>query len=346
MVNNPIIGKIYYFIYYYTHIILFIFFSFISILFESFLIYTFSYLEIGNFSYFFAINTGFIINFILNVNYNFLIKNYKKVPTFLIFVIISYISIFIQLNINEFISISSENYLYNRISSTLFIFIFIIFLHTKYTFKDQKKIGVAAYANYKENIIKIFNKVNEFPDFIHIDLVDNTFNKNASKIDYKIFENVKLLWPYKEVHLHIMSKNPLKHINKISEKIDVVIIHNNSLNKKKIIEKCKELKFKVGLCFFYNEKFDKKDNLYKNIDIYGVLSIKKPGVSGQRFQEQSYDLIKTINKYKSSTQKLFIDGGLNNNLIRHLNADYFVSASNLLLSNNPFFQFFKIRVRS
>lgn len=346
MVNNPILGKIYYYIYYYTHIILFIFFSFISILFESFLIYLFNYFKLGNFSYILAINAGFIVNFLLNINFNFLIKNYKKIPTFLIFLTISYVSIFIQFNINEFIAISSENYLYNRISSTLFIFIFIVFLHTKYTFKDQKKIGVAAYANFQDNIIKIFNKVNEFPDFIHVDLVDNSFNKNASKIDYQIFENVKLLWPQKEVHLHIMSKNPLKHINKVSNNVDVVIIHNNSINKKKAIEKCKKIGLKVGLCFFYNETIDNKNILYEKIDFFGVLTIKRPGVSGQKFEEKSMDLIQAINNQKSPWQKLFIDGGLNNNLIKHLNADYFVSASNLLLNNNPFFQFFKIRVRS
>ena len=44
-------------------------------------------------------------------------------------------------------------------------------------FKDKVKIGVAVYANGIEDINKIFQKINKYPDFIHVDLVDTTFNK-------------------------------------------------------------------------------------------------------------------------------------------------------------------------
>ena len=56
------------------------------------------------------------------------------------------------------------------------------FFHSKFSFKDFKKVGVAIYANGVEDIPQIFNEIANFPDFIHVDIVDQTVNKNSKKV--------------------------------------------------------------------------------------------------------------------------------------------------------------------
>ena len=77
------------------------------------------------------------------------------------------------------------------VSGTCFIFFY--FAHVKFSFKDKVKIGVAVYANGIEDINKIFQKINKYPDFIHVDLVDTTFNKNSLEINPN---QIKLLAKY------------------------------------------------------------------------------------------------------------------------------------------------------
>ena len=46
------------------------------------------------------------------------------------------------------------------------------FFHIKFSFKDNRKVGVAIYANGYEDVKKIFNTSGPYPDFIHVDIVD------------------------------------------------------------------------------------------------------------------------------------------------------------------------------
>ena len=52
-------------------------------------------------------------------------------------------------------------------------------LHKKYTFSEYKKVGIAVYAHGNEDISGIFHKIGPIGDFIHIDIVDKTFNLSA-----------------------------------------------------------------------------------------------------------------------------------------------------------------------
>ena len=52
-------------------------------------------------------------------------------------------------------------------------------LHRRFTFRDFKRVGVAIYANGVENLKDIYERIGQYPDFIHVDIVDQTFSEDA-----------------------------------------------------------------------------------------------------------------------------------------------------------------------
>ena len=61
----------------------------------------------------------------------------------------------------------------------------------------------------------IYKKVGQSPDFIQIDLVDETIYKNAKEVDLNIIKKVREYWPEKEIELHLMSLNADYWIKKL-----------------------------------------------------------------------------------------------------------------------------------
>ena len=92
------------------------------------------------------------------------------------------------------------NYNIKRIFSSGLFFLIGYFLHLTFTFKKSIKVGVAIYANGYEELEIIKNKIGEFPDFIHVDIVDKTMKKNADEIDFSKLDEIKKIWPDKEIH--------------------------------------------------------------------------------------------------------------------------------------------------
>ena len=95
-------------------------------------------------------------------------------------------------------------------------------MHTlNFTFKSAIKVGVAIYANGLEEVNKIYNKIGKYPDFIHVDIVDETYLTNYPKPKTHKLEVIKAYWPNHKIHIHIMSKYPSRYID---EAINTVII--------------------------------------------------------------------------------------------------------------------------
>ena len=58
-------------------------------------------------------------------------------------------------------------------------------------------------------IKKIYEKIGPYPDFIHVDIIDNTMNEKAADTKLSKLEVVKAYWPNHSIETHIMSKNPI-----------------------------------------------------------------------------------------------------------------------------------------
>ena len=66
-----------------------------------------------------------------------------------------------------------------------------LFFTFNFYFQKSIKVGVAIYANGYEELEIIKNKIGEFPDFIHVDIVDKTMKKNADEIDFSKLDAIK-----------------------------------------------------------------------------------------------------------------------------------------------------------
>ena len=72
----------------------------------------------------------------------------------------------------------------------------------KFSFRDYKKVGVAIYANGIEDIKSIWEKISTFPDFIHVDIIDETFSNNTPNPKAYRLETIEAFWPQKDIHCH------------------------------------------------------------------------------------------------------------------------------------------------
>lgn len=279
---------------------------------------------------------GIFFSYWFNVRYNFKISKSKRNKALTYFVLISLSSYLIQIFIIEyFINFYSYELLRFLTSGSLFWIAY--FLHRKYSFKDFKKVGIAIYANGVEDINLIFNKVGNYPDFIHVDIVDKTINSKAkSVLSYKT-EVIRAFWNAKFIEAHIMSKNPQIWIPKIVDNVNRIFIHCDIAdNIADTLILLKDKKCEAGIVVQEKEHLKILDKYHHLIDSILVLSIKNAGYSGQNFRMSSLDLISIINKHKHRNKfSLVVDGGVNQKTISLIKSENVVSGSFVLNSKNP-----------
>jgi len=152
-----------------------------------------------------SVITGIVFSFWFNVRYNFKISKSKRNLSLYYFLIISFSSYLTQVFlINKFETQLSYEKL--RIITSGSFFWFAYLLHRRFSFKDFKKVGVAIYANGVENLESIYEKIKTYPDFIHVDIVDETFNEKSKEVLTYKTEVIKGYWNSKFIECHVMSK--------------------------------------------------------------------------------------------------------------------------------------------
>ena len=285
---------------------------------------------------FISVILGILFSFWINVRYNFKISKIKRNRALLYFLIISLTSYVVQFFlINKF-----ENYFSYEILRLIFSgsFFWIAYLiHRNFSFKDYKQVGVAIYANGVENIKYIFDRIENYPDFIHVDIVDETINEDAEQTLSFKSEVIRGYWNSKFIEIHIMSKTPKKWILETIDHVDCIFIHCDiNENIEEILSFIKSKKVKPGIViqeFKHIDIFEKHHDIIDNILI---LCIEKPGFSGQKFKMESLKLIEEINKNKYRDQiTLTIDGGINNENISLIKSEKVVSGSYVLNDKDP-----------
>ena len=285
---------------------------------------------------FLSVIIGIFISFWCNVRYNFKISKSKRNRSLIYFLIISLFSYLIQVFfIEKFQNQIPYEKLRFLISGSFFWIAYI--LHRKLSFKDFKKVGVAIYSNGVENIESIYQKVNQYPDFIHIDIVDETFNKESKKVlSYKT-EVIKGYWNTKFIECHIMSKNPKKWIDDIIQNVDRIFIHCElNENIEELLNLIKENNCQTGLVIQNIDQLSVYERYRNIIDSLLVLSIETPGFSGQSFKMDSIETISKINNHKFRNRiSLVVDGGVNNKNIPLIESENIVSGSYVINSEEP-----------
>tara|TARA_B100000768_G_C11268647_1_gene372317 strand:- start:543 stop:1595 length:1053 start_codon:yes stop_codon:yes gene_type:complete len=327
------------------YLILYVLIGFISILFELFLRKTLLTLSIQDiFASMISLFLGILLAFFLNIKINFKISAGKVKNSLIFFFLISFLSFLTQNILSKFF-LKNFEYESARIVISGICFIFFYFLHLKISFKNTIKTGVAIYVNGVEDIAKIYSKIKSFPDFIQVDIVDTSFYEKALDIKSYRLETIKAYWPNKEIHVHIMSKNPQEWIEKSIPYADKIFFHYEmNDNIKDILNKFKKDNEKFGLAVSINTDFEKYKEFLKIFKNFLLVSIPNPGYSGQKFSNKTYETIQKIRNYQGSKiEKLCIDGGIDENTIKNLDADEIVSGSYILEAKNPIQNILKLQ---
>ena len=284
---------------------------------------------------FFSLLLGIFFAFYFNVNFNFKIKKSKLLRAFIFFLAISFLSWSFQYIISKNFNFSNYENTRLIISGTVFIVFYL--LHRKFSFKDIKRVGVAVYLKEDEDINEIFNKVTQYPDFIHVDIVDKTYNDNKIKYDSQKIKLIKKLWPNKEIHVHIMSANPSDWIDEVKNFADLIFIHweiEEDINI--LLAKIKKLKIKSGIAIKMDTSLEVLKEYLNQINSILLMSIDNIGQSGNTFSKSAIFKIQELKKnYNLSKIRLCADGGISDNVIMNVNCEDIVSGSFILNSNNP-----------
>ena len=291
---------------------------------------------------------GIFYAFYLNIKINFFVPKVFLKKSLIYFVTISLMSFIVQKLIQNSQVFIDYNYNIKRIFSSGLFFLIGYFLHLTFTFKKSIKVGVAIYANGYEELEIIKHKIGEFPDFIHVDIVDKTMKKNADEIDFSKLDAIKKIWPAKEIHTHIMSKHPLRLIQKVIKFSKIIYVHkevNENLNDLKKYMLDHNVIPGIALHSKLNYKNIEKDTEgFKEIML---LSIDKPGFSGQKFNERTFELINKIDQMRNRSDiNLLVDGGVNSQIIKKINCEKIVSGAAVLKSDKPITEIMKLQTVS
>ncbi len=317
---------------------LYILFGILSIILEFFSRYYFIGLNIGVIpSTFLAISIGIMFAYWANVKFNFKIPKSRRNRSLLYFIIISCFSGFIQWSLKTVLAFDFLSYESARLIISGLVFFVAYLLHRKYSFRDFKKVGVAIYANGIEDLKKIHERIGQYPDFIHVDVVDKTMSQNAQEVKTYRLETMKAYWPTTQVQSHIMSKKPSLWLEQVLQYSDVVYVHaecDEDVNK--LLKKIQHSGKKAGLALTMATDPNKIVKLLEISDYVLLLTIPQPGSSGQKFDPSGLDKIKQINNLTFRNNfVLCIDGGVNENIVSMLEAENIVSGSSVLKNKDP-----------
>ncbi len=293
--------------------------------------------------YFIAITIGFIIGlltaFSLNVRFNFHIAPGKRKKALIYFFFISVVSFFTQFFLRKQLLTVGVNMEASRFIIAGLFSVISYFLHRHFSFREFKKVGVAIYADGVEDIQLIYNKIADVSDFIHIDIVDTTFNANCKEVKAYRAEVVRAYWQNKKIEVHIMSKNPSIWLNDLLPYVDVIYIHL-SINEdiEEVINRINTKGVNAGIAVGINDDLSLVANYLnkKLINHILLLSIPQPGFSGQKFDSSALTILEELNNHKERANfDICVDGGVNISTVKYLNVESVVSGSYILSAANP-----------
>lgn len=194
------------------------------------------------------------------------------------------------------------------------------------------KISVSILSK-KDDYKKVIKKLNKTSsDYLHLDIMDNTFTDTFS-FDYKNAKKIAKL-NKKKLDIHIMSSNLDNIIDDyIKLSPDIISFQVEAINNiRKYIDKIKDNNIKVGLAINPDTNIDTIKEYIKDIDVILVMSVYA-GKGGQTFIKDTVNKIKEIKKLKYN-YLIEVDGGINNETIKLINnyVDIVVSGSYIVNS--------------
>lgn len=283
--------------------------------------------------------TGVVFAFLGNYYLNFKINSQKFWRTFAFFSVISVFSYSINIYASNFLHIINwQSYPLARFLTSGCLFLIAYSLHRRITFRfAAKNFGLAIYVSRPSDIDVIYERVGDYCDHIHFDLVDETIKNDAEKIDLYAIKKGRNLWKWQPFMLHIMSKKPFQYVRECIDDVDVVLVHIDSEdNIYQIIAECRNKQKKVGVVGHCSVDLSELLPYLPHVDYVLVLGIEKPGHSGQTLMPQAIIMADALALLSRRYHyDLIFDGGVTLQNVNHIPAEYIVSSSAVLRNENP-----------
>lgn len=281
----------------------------------------------------------------MNVRFNFKVPIAKRNRALLYFAGISGLSAFLNYVFRTQLFEFGWSYEQARFGVSAVLFSFAYLLHRRYSFADRKQVGVAVYANGVEDIRGIREKIGEFPDFIHVDLIDASFGASDTDVRSYRLETIRAYWPKRKIHVHLMTRHPTRWLAEVLPHADVVIVHHEiDEDLREIFNQIESAGRQGGLALSHDTPIEAAAAMLDRITLLMLLTIERPGHSGQTFQLDALERIAAINTWPDRSRfKICVDGGVNERNIHLLNVELVVSGSSVLKANNPAGQIMRLQ---
>lgn len=332
--------------YRFNYLINYIFIGFFSVLLEVLIVNNLG--KLGMPFYFNVIvgfGSGVLVSFLLNSKLNFKVPKSQNTRTFFLFVTISTIAFVLNILLMKvLITIINASYGLLRFVTAGCIFMVSYLAHRRITFKFLKNVGIAVYLSKNQSISEVYSKIRNYADFVHLDLVDNTFSKEAKEVDLSIIKEVDKTWALEKM-LHIMSKTPSIWINKMHQHVNTIIFHLDiDESVREIVKLCKRYGKKVGIALTLDSSLDEIIPYLRYLNFVQLMGISDLGKTGRFFEPASLTRLAELNKLRRKFNfEIIFDGGVKPTNIGRINAKYIVSSSGLLSSNDPVRAFMELK---
>jgi pentose-5-phosphate-3-epimerase/putative flippase GtrA len=279
-----------------------------------------------------SLGIGILLAFVGNTYFNFKVPPTRRNRAFIYFVAVSVFSGVIQWGVAKQLVQVTLNYEQGRLLISGGMFMIAYILHRRFTFRDFKQVGVAIYANGVENLQRIHEQIGQYPDFIHVDIVDSSFAPEAKETKAYRMETIRALWPEREIHTHIMSKNPSRWLQDVVPYSDTIYIHwecDEDIDE--MINVVQQEGKKAGVALCMSTTLDEAQGVLDKVDAVLLLTIQEPGRSGQVFDLEGLNRIKQLNSQPFRDQfRVCVDGGVDEKVVGLLKVEDVVSGSSVL----------------
>ncbi|MCG6154652.1 GtrA family protein [Rubinisphaera margarita] len=282
---------------------------------------------------------GLLFAFYMNARFNFRVPREYFFRTFLLFVVVSVLSYAANLAAASFAPIGQlAGYPLSRFVTAGCLFLIAYNLHRRFTFRQTtRNIGLALYPHRKEELDYAYHRVGDQLDHVHIDIVDSTFCPDAAPVDLSLVGDIRRMWTWQPVCLHVMSRQPLRWIECCWNDFDWLLVHTDIEDDVlAIIARCREHGRKIGVVWHHTVTFADLMPFLPHVDFVMVLGIEQPGHSGQTIMPEAIRMAQTFwDLAPRYTYEVIFDGGITTDNVHRVPARYIVSSSSVLRAENP-----------
>ncbi|MBD3164638.1 ribulose-phosphate 3-epimerase [Candidatus Woesearchaeota archaeon] len=194
----------------------------------------------------------------------------------------------------------------------------------------EKTVIPALIAKTQRELNQRINAVKDFAGLLQLDFMDSKFVPNSS-LDFD------LNLPELRYEAHLMVEDPKKYIDKYLDKIEIFLIHFESVSAPgEMINYVKGKGKKAGLVINPETTVEKIRPYLDEIGQVLVMTVN-PGFYGSRFLPETLEKVKELRRMKQGIN-IEVDGGITDKTIKQAadaGANLLVSGSFIFRAGNP-----------